>query len=247
MLVGSGSKDIAASVYGFILIALFALTFGRPVLTAGRLLPGVFVLLGFCMFPEMHRGYSLLWQRFAMLVVPALLLSFRPGGEVCHKLALGRRAAIFGAVALWLGIFEFRLSKFNQETAGFHAMVNSLPRGLRIRPLVFDAESEAFPDLPTFTHLPAYYLVDKGGMQGYSFAIYPSSVIRYRNRISAKMNGGQEWQPEAFRADAELHDYDCFMVHSKKDRYQQLFGTIGEAVRVRAYAMDWWSYCARID
>ena len=38
------------------------------------------------------------------------------------------------------------------------------------------------------------------------------------------MNSGEEWAPEAFRIDVELHDYDCFIVHSKADRYQSRFG-----------------------
>ena len=244
MLVGSGAQDIIAVVYGSLLLLLLGLAVGPPVRTLGRLLPGAFVVLGFCTFPEVYRGYPLLWPRFAMLVVPATLLAFRPRTDVSRFVTFRRRTTLLAAAAVWTGLFAFRLSEFNRETSHFHNLIDALPRGLRVRPIVFDTDSHALPGLPAFTHLPAYYLVEKGGIQGYSFAMYPQSVVRYRDGIIPKMHSGEEWRPEEFRIDEELSDYDCFIVHSKQNRFQELFGALHDAVELRAHAGDWWSYCS---
>ena len=245
ILVGSGVKDIDAGLYGLLLLLLLGLTFGPLVRSLGRTLPGVFIVLGFCAFPEVYRGYPLLWPRFAMLLVPAMLLAFRPRTEVGRLVAFGRQATMLAAVAVWVLLFALRASEFNRDTSHFHEIVDTLPSGLRVRPIVFDPESHAFPDLPVFTHLPAYYFVAKGGTQGYSFAMYPTSVIRYRDGTVPKMRAGEEWAPEAFRIEAELRDYDCFIVHSKHDRYHELFGLSNGAVELRDHAGDWSSYCVR--
>lgn len=243
LLVGSGSDDIVASLYGTFLLLMVGLAMGHPIRNLGRTLPGVLIVIGFCFGPTIYRGYGPLWPRFAVLLVPAALLAFGPTTNVGRIAHVWRRAATLAVVAVWLCTFGFRLSMFNRETISFHDLVDELPNGLRVRPIVFEAEGQAFPELPVFTHLPAYYLVAKGGTQGYSFAMYPSSVIRYRKGIVPKMNSGEEWAPEAFRIDVELHDYDCFIVHSKADRYQSLFGASKGAVQLRAHAGDWWSYC----
>jgi hypothetical protein len=245
MLVGSGSQDIIASVYALVLLLLLGLTIGRPVRMLGRLLPAVLVVLGFCAFPEVYRGYTLLWQRFAGLVVPAVLVAFRPNAGVSRLIAFGQRATILAAAGVWAGLFGLRLSRFNHETSSFHDMIDALPRGLRVRPIVFETDSLAFPDMPAFTHLPAYYFIEKGGMQGYSFAMYPQSVIRYREGFVPKMRNGEEWRPEEFRINDELGDYDCFIVHSSRNRYQDLFGSLPDAVELHAHAGDWWSYFRR--
>ena len=247
LLVGTSEQDIVASVYGALVLLTLSLALGQPTRDIRRWLPLAFVVCGFCAGPTIYRGYGPIWPRFAVLVVPATLLAFRSTANATPRAAFTRRAALFATALVWTIIFSFRLAKVNRETSSLHQLIDDLPSGLRVRPVVFEAESRAFPDLPIFTHLPAHYLVEKGGTQGYSFAMYPSSVIRYRKGIVPKMSSGQEWEPEAFRIGAELNDYDCFMVHSATDRYRQLFGEANGAVHLCARAGDWWSYCARND
>ncbi len=243
LLVGSGEADVIAGVCGSVLLLVLGLAVGPLVRRLGRLLPGAFVLVGFCAGPTIYHGYGPMWPRFAALLVAAVLLGFGPKSDVSHIRRYWQKVAILATVAVCTFIFGLRLSKFNRETTQFHQLVDTMPRGLRVRPIVFDADTDAFPDLPAFTHLPAYYLVDKGGIQGYSFAMYPASVIRYRDNFVPKMRSGEEWQPAAFRIEAELYDYDCFMVHSKLDRYQMLFGTSQSSVELRARVGDWYAYC----
>jgi hypothetical protein len=94
-------------------------------------------------------------------------------------------------------------------------------------------------------HLPAYYQVEKGGVQGYSFAMYPISVVRYRPGVDERMVGGLEWRPEAFDAAREAADYDCFVVHSAIDRTSELFANTPD-VTPEARHGDWWLYSSRV-
>ena len=140
-------------------------------------------------------------------------------------------------------MWTLRLPAYNRETEGLHALVAELPGGMSIRPIVFERESVAFPGVPALLHLPAYYLVKKGGMQGYSFAMYPISVIRYRPGVDPRMSGGLEWQPEMFdfARERERYDYDYFVVHSARDRSQELFGDAPGVVLEKRRG-NWWAY-----
>src|SRR5262249_53488307 len=96
-----------------------------------------------------------------------------------------RRLAILATTAVWLVVFGARLVQFNREAAEFHELEARLPAGLVMRPLVFERNTRVFPGVPAYLHYSAYYYVDKGGTQGYSFAMYPISVVRLRPEIKA--------------------------------------------------------------
>jgi hypothetical protein len=116
-----------------------------------------------------------------------------------------------------------------------------MPAGLSVRPVVFERTSEAFPGLPTFLHQSAYYAAEKDGTQGYSFAMYPTSVIRYLPRVTPTMTQGAEWLPESFSAD-EIDAYDCILVHADAARAEHLFQNRQAEVRLAFHEADWWAY-----
>ncbi len=131
---------------------------------------------------------------------------------------------------------------FNREASDFHALTARLPRGLSIRPLVFDRASRAFPGIPAHLHVPAYYALEKGGSAGYSFAMYSISVVRLRAGVHAKMAGGAEWAPERFDAEREADEYDYFIVRSAVDRTSSLFAGESPVAVLDQHIGDWWGY-----
>ncbi|HEX6764285.1 MAG TPA: hypothetical protein VF103_02380, partial [Polyangiaceae bacterium] len=137
-----------------------------------------------------------------------------------------------------------RLAAYNREAAAFHALERELPAGLSMRPLVFDRNTRVFPGVPAYLHYSAYYYVEKGGTQGYSFAMYPISVVRYRAGVPPRMVGGAEWSPETFDWQRELASYDYFVVHSATDRSRELFGN-APRVALESRRGDWWAYRKR--
>lgn len=242
LLLAASGADHLAWLFGAILLGLVVASLGRPSREPERFLPLFAMLLGYCLFPLMLGGFGPLHPRFAAFFVPTLLLAFEPREPEEHSHVPGLIAATCVA---WLGLLVHRLNAFDHESKPIADFVAEMPAGLSIRPIVFDRSSEAFPALPTFLHMPAYYVPEKAGRQGYSFAMYPTSVIRYQPGLVPTMDGGSEWHPEWFSAENELGQYDCFLVHSASDRTSELFGARASEVYLAFHEQGWWAYVDR--
>ncbi|HYQ26649.1 MAG TPA: hypothetical protein VER04_05495 [Polyangiaceae bacterium] len=241
LLLASSGADRAASLLGLSILGVVVLSLGRPSRQLERFAPLLVMLLGFCLFPLSLGGFTPLHPRFAAFLLPSLLLAFQPGT---------RRSPYFdGLIVLltgaWFCLFAVRLKRFAHETQPIRDFVARMPPGLRIRPLIFERDSDAFPGLPAMLHLSAYYVPEKGGYQGYSFAMYPTSVVRYHPEVVPTMDRGAEWHPEWFSAAYELGGYDCFLVHSALDRSLELFGTELDQLYLVFHERGWWAYARR--
>jgi hypothetical protein len=243
LLTSFGASDHFAVVLGISLLIVTFLVLGvqparpfeRPLLLLG-------LLAGYGLFPVMFRGIALLHTRLPAFLLPVLLLAIRaPAGRPRELVRVTRGAVVLLSVT-WLGVFAQRTAAFNRESASYHALIRDLPEGLAMRPIIFDRYTQAFPGVPAYLHYAAYYYVEKGGFQGYSFAMYPTSVIRYRPGVKAGMLNAAEWHPEAFDEAAELPDYDFFLVRSELDRGKQLFDDQTRAVVLRNRIGPWWGY-----
>ncbi len=242
LLVGMGSIDHASFALGLALLAATLFLLGvRLERRALRLVPLVLLLAAYAFFPVMFRGVVLLHTRLACFLLPVALLALAPRAA-SYPAQRSARGLVLALTLVWLGIFSRRLAAFNREAESFHALEARLPPGLALRPLVFERDTRAFPGVPAFLHFSAYYYVDKGGYQGYSFAMYPLSVVRYRPELEATMQNGAEWRPDLFRRD-EIPDYDFFLVRSEYDRGAELFGE--EDVELTAHVGPWWGYTRR--
>jgi hypothetical protein len=242
LLLASSGADQAASVLGLIVLGLVLLSLGRPSGDPERWLPLAVMLLGYCLFPLSFGGFTPLHPRFAAFLVPSLLLAFQPRGALRSPYFEGLVAL---TTAAWLCLFALRLQRFARETQPIADFVSRMPAGLRIRPLVFERESAAFPGLPAMLHLSAYYVPEKGGYQGYSFAMYPTSVVRYRPEIVPTMDQGAEWHPEWFSSTYELGGYECFLVRSSIDRSAELFDAQIDRLSLVFHEQGWWAYAWR--
>ena len=240
LLVGMGAADHFAVGLGLAVLAVTAWALrGRLARAPERLLPLAFLLLAFLFFPAMFRGVVLLHTRLPCFLLPLTLLAIEPQPSRAATERTLLRAGIAATALVWAVVFGVRLVAFNREAAAFHALEAKLPAGLAMRPLVFDRGSRAFPGVPAYLHYSAYYYVEKGGTQGYSFAMYPISVVRLRPDVHATMQGAAEWRPDLFRR-SELDDYDYFLVRSELDRGPALFG--GTGVVLDAHVGAWWGY-----
>ncbi len=242
LLLASSGVDHAASAFGLIFLGLVLLSLGRPSREPERVLPLLLMLLGYCLFPLSFHGFTPLHPRFAAFLVPSILLAFQP--------STAARAPYFDGLiavttAAWFCLFAIRLQRFAREMQPITDFIARMPAGLRIRPLIFERGSDAFPGLPAMLHLSAYYVPEKGGYQGYSFAMYPTSVVRYRPEIVPTMERGAEWYPEWFSAPEELGGYDCFLVHSSSDRSAELFDTQIDQLSLVFHEQGWWAYARR--
>lgn len=243
LLVSMGAADHASVLLGLALLAAIFVALGfRPERRPERYVPLVLLLGGYMLFPTMFRGIVLLHTRLPYFFLPIALLAFAPPEPSGTRQRLLTRAAVLGVALTWLVMFSLRLAAFQGEAAEFHTLEARLRPGASVRPLVFDRQSRVFPGVPAFLHYSAYYYVDKGGSQGYSFAQYPLSVVRYQPGVVVPMQGGAEWRPDWFRR-SEIPDYDYFLVRSALDRGEELFG--GTPVELEAHEGSWWAYARR--
>lgn len=215
MLVGAGSfRDVAAMALAVLCLGVLVLGLGRPVRAPGRLGFLAVAVAGYALIPEMLWNTAFLHERLVAFLVPGAMLACaprRPGSWLSEK--AGALATL--ACATWLAVFALRLSAFNHEMADYHALTERLPSGLRLRPLIFDRDSRAFPGVPAYVHVSAYYHVEKGGFPAYWFAVQRAAVIRYRVGHGPLMTPGSEWVPERFDAAREADRYDYFLVRGK--------------------------------
>ena len=240
LLVGMGATDHFAFALGSAVLAVSVYALGSKLTrSALRLLPLVGLLAGYVFFPAMFRGVVLLHTRLPCFLLPLVLLALEPLARTNALRQTRARAAIAGTAAVWLVAFVVRLIAFNREAAEFHELEARLPAGLAMRPLVFERNTRAFPGVPAYLHYSAYYYVEKGGRQGYSFAMYPISVVRLRPEVNVTMQGGAEWLPQLFRPE-EVAGYDYFLVRSERDRAPELFGNA--PVSLDAHVGSWWGY-----
>lgn len=242
LLLASSGVDHAASVLGVIFLGIVAFSLGRPSRELERFIPLSAMLLGYCLFPLSLGGFTPLHPRFAAFLVPSLLLAFQPQTSAGSPYFDGFVALATGA---WFCLFAIRLQRFAHETKPIEDFIARMPAGLKIRPLIFDRGSDAFPGLPAMLHLSAYYVPEKGGYQGYSFAMYPTSVVRYHPEVVPTMDRGAEWHPEWFSAPYEIGGYQCFLVHSAVDRSAELFDAELEQLRLVFHEQGWWAYAWR--
>jgi hypothetical protein len=244
LLVGIGAADGMSTLLGCLLLAAVAASLGarRSLLLAVPLLAS---LCGYLFFPSMFRGAGPLGPRFCCYVVPALLVAFAPVVDEGPRPRAARRALILGVATGVPLLFGWRLIAFNRELREFRAFLAKIPAGLRVRPVVFERGSVAFPGNPAHLHVPAYYALEKGGSAGYSFAMYSISVVRFRPGVRIKMGAGAEWAPERFDAEREGDDYDYFIVKSAVERTAALFPGPAPLAVLDQKVGDWWGYKAR--
>ena len=242
LLLGAGQSDQLAAGFGVFLFCAIGTFCGPPKRSLVRTAPLVLALVGFCAFPAMYRGVGPLWPRFAVLLLPTSLLLLRPTVATANPAPHLRRAAVLSIVLVWCGVFVHRTWAFNQESAPLHQLISGMSRNLRVRSIVFEPIPRAFPGLPALNHLAALYLVAKGGILAYSFAMYPSSVVRFSSGVVSSVAPGAEWNPNAFDADSEGDSYDYYVVHSQSDRTVQLFGQVDPVAQLESRYGNWWGY-----
>jgi hypothetical protein len=165
LFFASSSEDTFALVLGYGVLLVLAATFARPSRAPERWAPLAFLLAGFCLFPVMMSGFGPLHPRFAAMLVPALLLAFEPRAE---SRVPGPFVAALAAV--WFGCLSYRLALWNDEVRPLARLIATLPAHLRVRPVVFDRNSETFPGLPGHLHLTAYYQAEKASPSAWGAA-----------------------------------------------------------------------------
>ncbi|MCA9522221.1 MAG: hypothetical protein KC609_14675 [Myxococcales bacterium] len=105
-----------------------------------------------------------------------------------------------------------KFEAFQKETVGLAEILEKLPRGRRAYGLIYYMGSREMT-LPVFMHFANYYVVERGGMVGFSQFHYNIMPAHYRNIALAPYPGQSgEWRPRRWKYPIYGPFYDILIV-----------------------------------
>lgn len=105
-----------------------------------------------------------------------------------------------------------KFQAFEKETKGFHQAIQALPYGKRVYGLMYDQHSSTMSQ-PVFLHFPAYALLHRGGVIGFSHFHYSEMPAKLKTAALAPYPGQSgEWYPGRWKYDLYGDFYDYLLV-----------------------------------
>jgi hypothetical protein len=235
----SGYDKGPLSAAGILLAAGIILLRDRAPRKRGELnwLPLATTTATIILWPSLFMDTAHVAARFNVFLLPLLIAWLRP------RDSLAVRSGLVGATAAYMALLTVRFAAFDREGRDFDAIQDAVPWRARVRPIIYMRAQDV-----AFVHFATWSQVEKGGLQGVSFASN-YLVARYRPGSQQLMVMPQEWQADAFdwRREAVLH-YDTFIVRSESTTpalTKRLFGRAGDDVTLEAEKGHWRVYRSR--
>jgi hypothetical protein len=154
---------------------------------SGVWVPFVVVALIMTIAPSSGFKTALLYERFALFLLPAYAWMFTTerslDGAPRPARGWGARIAMpLLVVACWavLGFNAIQTWRFGQEAADFDAVLDSVQPGQRALALVFDPGSEAARNPYVYQHYASWYQAERQGLVDFNFAWFPPQIVRFR-------------------------------------------------------------------
>lgn len=229
------SKDVEAWWCGLLLLGLVALS-GRPAREAHRWGPFLAASLVYIFGPYLALGARFLYPRFALYLLPFFLLAWDPRPRVRPALLRGGLAAI----ALgWLTLVTLRFQGFDREAVPFDRVTAAIEPGKSLVSVAYYPVSEWVPGRVPFVHFAAWSQARRGGLLGFSFAVYFPEMVRYRDGFRPPMTPGLEVWPRRFdwKVDGA---FDYYLVKTPPGMEATLFRN--GPVSCVSHEAGWWLY-----
>ncbi|MGF6777639.1 hypothetical protein [Paraburkholderia sp. GAS334] len=161
------------------------------------------VIIWFCA-PSDALGIALLYQRFAIFLLPVYALMFQADPASASRAAssaVTRLTPIVLALFCWsyLGMLAVRDHRFAVENAPFETLLSATEPGQRALSLIFAPESTTIHNLWTYHTYPLWYQAERQGFVDFNFAFFLPQIVRFRpDRIPAVRPGPQESTADGF-------------------------------------------------
>ena len=213
-IVGWPTSPVALAV-GACLILLPFLLGGRITSDRFRWIPFLVSLSLYLLAPFAFLGTAFLYQRFAVLLIPTLLLALDAPSAGRHRVLA--RSLLVAVPVLWLAFLGIRFWGYDAESRELRVLIDSAKPDQRLLYLAFDRHSEFLP-YPIFLHSGLWYQAERGGLADFSFARYFPNRFRYHEEAEPPLPGGVEWEPWQFDWNEHGGDlYDYLLVRSHAD------------------------------
>jgi hypothetical protein len=168
------------------------------------LLPMIAIVFVWLFAPTEALGIALLYQRFAIFLLPAYAIMFRaadPAGS--HAATPVKEMATKAILALfcwsYLSVLAIREHRFAIQNAPFETLMSAAESGQRALSLVFAPESTIVHNLWTYHTYPLWYQAERQGFVDFNFAFFLPQIVRFRpDRIPPVRPGPKESSVEGF-------------------------------------------------
>ncbi len=193
--------------------------------------------------PHFIFGTAFVYQRFAVFVIPGLLLALDGRSDQTETRHPSWSSAIAPGLALILLVcVGIRFGRFNSECYGLDRLLMQIPRGARLLYLPVDRLSANSP-FPVFLHSGMWHQVRQGGVTDFSFARFHMNRFRYCEGAAPTLPDGFEWRPAIFDWDRDWgEEFDYFLVRSREDSRRVLFKAAVDRVELVGTLNNWWLF-----
>lgn len=185
----------------------------RPVAFGWRWAPLCCAAGLYLVFPHDVMGTAFIYPRYAVFVVPALLVALRPGPGLGPGSRAGR-ALIVAVAAVAAAANTFRFVAYEREARPFAEIIRHVEPGSRVLGLTYGARSEAI-GYPVYLHWVCWLQVERHAVADFSFAEFFPNRFRYKQGQDPRLPDHVEWVPQRF--DWRAHDgasYDYFLIRN---------------------------------
>ncbi|CAD6509246.1 hypothetical protein LMG27952_00259 [Paraburkholderia hiiakae] len=213
----------------FLLGALFLLA--APWLMGAKLnrrdpsawLPMLAILAVWFLAPAYGLGIDLLYQRFAIFLLPAYVLLFRAPEAAQRRPTQAARIGLIEVLLMlfcwvYFGVLAQREHRFAVENAPFETLLAAAEPGQRALSLIYAPESDIVHNLWTYHAYGLWYQAESKGFVDFNFAYFLPEVVRFRpEHIPLVRPGLPMVDPGVFdwhKADGHIYRY-FFVRHTK--------------------------------
>jgi hypothetical protein len=163
------------------LCMLAAVWLMRPKFNRAASVPFAVVFTVYILLPHIGYATAFLYQRFAMLLLPLLVLAFcdksRPVPTLENRVSLAvLMLCCWGTIA----ITAKRVYTFGIESADFEVILGAAEPGRRAVSYIDNDKSFAADNPLAYLHYASWYQVEKHGLVEFNFAYFHPQVVRYK-------------------------------------------------------------------
>lgn len=187
--------------------------------------PILVILLIWFSAPDYAMKTNFLYERFALLAIPAFIILFRDDETV----SLANRTPSFSSIiTTWLipllslsimTLHAWQFTRFEHETLSFRRVMASIPENGRLLSLIQYRPSEATHTKGLYINFGSWYQAEKGGITDFNFAWFPPQPVRYRKEALPPISPRFPWNESKFDwRDFNANRYDYFLVHKTPEQ-----------------------------
>ena len=209
---------------GLYAVALTLLALSTPWLLGDRLnrhargtwIPMAVVAAIWLAVPSYAVAIALLFERFAIFILPAFALLFAPRIQPGRRRRLAAHGILVGICWAHLALLSWRTIEFADESRDADRVLQAIPPAQRILNVSTDFDSRAARNENAYIHYAAWYQTQSHGFVDFNFAYFLPQIVRFRRGSTPPIPPAFPRRP-AFDWDRfEARKYDYFVLRGQQ-------------------------------